>query len=59
MAPMKRICIIASGTRGDVQPAIGLGRSLRAVDDTVRIGAEDGAEAAATIIDRVATGPAG
>lgn len=34
---MKRITIIASGTRGDVQPAIALGKALRMAGYQVKI----------------------
>jgi len=39
---MKRIAIIASGTRGDVQPAIALGKALRSVGYAVRLLASSG-----------------
>jgi UDP:flavonoid glycosyltransferase YjiC (YdhE family) len=60
---MTRITLIASGTRGDVQPAVALGRGLRAAGYAVRVVAgatfggwieEHGLEAARSSVDMVA-----
>jgi UDP:flavonoid glycosyltransferase YjiC (YdhE family) len=50
-----RITVIASGTRGDVQPAIALGTALRDAGNAATVHAEDGrAEAVRLIRDILA-----